>query len=176
MAAPVNLYIFVEGDDDERFFRAVIAPLLGTRYAQVFVHQRAREKDEKIEAFLRSIRSMGADYLFVSDLHYGPCKTDNLAYWMGRIRGLVPDRIALVIQEIEGWYFAGAPDAWCRRMKVPLPRNTDAMTKETFYRSLRSDYRSRVALTQSILDGYDLHQARQRNRSLEYVLARRLAV
>jgi len=58
-----RLFLFVEGDDDERFFEQVAVPFFRKRYDHVKIVGYARMKKGKLEGWVRSVRSMGADYL-----------------------------------------------------------------------------------------------------------------
>jgi hypothetical protein len=68
-----RLFLLVEGDDDPRFVERVVIPKLGSCYDFVQAWKYAQRKAEKVNAFLRSINSMGADYLFLGDLNAHPC-------------------------------------------------------------------------------------------------------
>ncbi|PNR88787.1 hypothetical protein X925_04970 [Petrotoga sp. 9T1HF07.CasAA.8.2] len=61
-----RLYILVEGDDDKRFFEKIITPLFEGKYDQVKVWKYAQQKKEKVSKFLKSIKGMNADYIFVA--------------------------------------------------------------------------------------------------------------
>ncbi|PNR93615.1 MULTISPECIES: hypothetical protein [unclassified Petrotoga] len=60
------LFILVEGDDDKRFFEKIITPLFEGKYDQVKVWKYAQQKKEKVSKFLKSIKGMNADYIFVA--------------------------------------------------------------------------------------------------------------
>jgi len=60
-----KLFIFIEGDDDERFFNKIIIPMFENKYDSVKLWKYAQEKNEKILQFLNSINAMKADYIFV---------------------------------------------------------------------------------------------------------------
>jgi len=67
--------VLVEGPDDERFVDAVIRPILEKHYDYVQTWRYAREKTERTKNYLRSIRAMKADYLFLKDINTSPCIT-----------------------------------------------------------------------------------------------------
>jgi hypothetical protein len=68
-----RLFLLVEGDDDLRFVERVVIPKLSSCYDFVHAWKYAQRKAEKVNAFLRSIKSMGAEYLFLGDLNAHPC-------------------------------------------------------------------------------------------------------
>jgi len=68
-----RLYIWVEGEDDERFFKKIMEPKLQKKYDFVETRCYAAMKKEKIDNFLKSIKAMGADYIYVTDINNSPC-------------------------------------------------------------------------------------------------------
>ncbi|MBT9174945.1 MAG: hypothetical protein DDT22_00611 [candidate division WS2 bacterium] len=68
-----RLFILVEGEDDIRFFEKIIAPKQRENYNLVQTIRYAVTKKEKIDNFLKSIKVMGADYIYVIDINNSPC-------------------------------------------------------------------------------------------------------
>jgi hypothetical protein len=69
------MFIWVEGTDDERFFKEIIEPKLRGKYNFVETRSYSTLKKEKIDSFLKSIKSMRADYLYATDINNSPCIT-----------------------------------------------------------------------------------------------------
>lgn len=67
MTSYKRLFIWVEGDDDERFFRNILKPKLHEKYDSVEIIKYATMKKEKVYNFVKSIQAMGADYIYVTD-------------------------------------------------------------------------------------------------------------
>ncbi len=67
-----KLYIFVEGNDDERFFKHVIVPLMYKKYNDVEIFKYAQWKKEKVNNFINSIKTLQFDYIFTADLDDEP--------------------------------------------------------------------------------------------------------
>lgn len=67
-----RLFIWVEGEDDARFFEKIMEPKLQKKYDVVETIRYASLKKEKIDNFLKSIKAMGAEYIFVvvSTIHH----------------------------------------------------------------------------------------------------------
>jgi hypothetical protein len=109
-----RLFLFVEGDDDERFFRSVLLPSLQSAYQDVQFVQFTRLKKEKVQGFLRSIAGMKADYIFVHDMDQLPCATAAREKLLKIFPQVDADRLQVVKAEIESWYCAGLPegDPW----------------------------------------------------------------
>jgi len=75
MTSATSLYLFVEGEDDERFFKSIIMPKLQERYNVIIPIHYAQDKKEKTDNFIKSIKSMKADYdyIYVTDIDKAQC-------------------------------------------------------------------------------------------------------
>jgi len=60
------LFIFVEGNDDERFFNRILSPKLQEKYDTVMIIKYATMEKEKVNEFIKSIKAMGAEYIYVT--------------------------------------------------------------------------------------------------------------
>ncbi|RKX71298.1 hypothetical protein DRP53_02060 [candidate division WOR-3 bacterium] len=109
-----QLFIWVEGEDDERFFAHILKPKLQKKYDRVEIRKYARMKKEKVDRFLRSIQSMGADFLYVVDIDKSPCVRARKQEVMRVLRSLKMEKIVVVRSEIEGWYLAGLDESVLR--------------------------------------------------------------
>ena len=101
------LFIWVEGGSDARFFEAVMKSLFEKKYDRVVIRAYASMKRVKFSALLGAIRAMGADYLVVADNDHAPCITAKKESVSRGVAGVQPQRIRVVVEEIEGWYAAG---------------------------------------------------------------------
>ncbi len=63
-----RFYIWVEGGDDEQFFKKIVKTSLLRKYDSVEIIRYANLKKEKIDNYLKSIQAMNANYLFVADI------------------------------------------------------------------------------------------------------------
>lgn len=168
-----RLFLFVEGDDDERFFRSVVLPLLRSSYEDIqFVKFRALKK-EKIRGFVRSIASMQADYILVHDLDRHPCATAAKDQVLRTLPYLDPDRVHIVKAEIESWYCAGIPEThpW-RSLAVGRCADTSTVTKEAFETAVLQAGQPKLPAMLALLEGFDLEAAKNRNESLRRFVRR----
>ena len=69
------LFIWVEGEDDERFFNKILVPKFLEKYSGVKIIKYATMKREKVDNFIKSIKAMGADYIYLTDINNAPCVT-----------------------------------------------------------------------------------------------------
>ncbi|MHB8164035.1 MAG: hypothetical protein ACYDDV_06750, partial [Methanoregula sp.] len=102
-----RLFILVEGEDDVRFFGRIIKPLFVSRYESIEIIPYASIKRVKVNNFLKSVRQMNNDYIFVADIDTECSVRDKkqlLYYHFDNISG---HSIVIVIKEIESWYYAG---------------------------------------------------------------------
>jgi hypothetical protein len=163
-----GLYVWVEGDNDERFFDAVLLPQVQDIYDFVKIVKYACMKTEKIVAFMDSIASMEASYVFVADRDDDPCVSAAKNRLLARLPNLDQSRLAIVVREIEGWYLAGVPASkvlrYQRRHEDP-----NEITKEVFEAGRRRRYVSRVGYLIEILRAFDRAAAKSRSVSFAYV-------
>jgi hypothetical protein len=148
-----RLFILVEGDDDARFFEAVIVRRFKALYAHVAVWKYAQQKKAKVASLITSICHMGADYWFVKDCDEAPCVTA----CKGAVRAAYPmvtsQRVVVVRTEIESWYCAGIDDAAAGQLGIKSVDWTDALTKEQFDECMPERFDSSATLSCSQVQG-----------------------
>ena len=156
------LHVFVEGPDDESFFSKIYGIYFGTFN---FV-QYAGWPHAKINSFIYTIGCMpDNDYIFFSDADGKPVE-ERKDILLRRYSNLVSSKLFIVQYEIESWYYAGASETTCQKLKLKqYIYNTDNITKEDFYSRLpqRSD---RKFIMAELLELYELGVATSRNTSL----------
>lgn len=165
-----GLFIWVEGEDDARFFENIMKPQLQKEYIFVKMIRYATMKREKINNFLKSIKLMGADYICVTDINSSPCVTAKKQKVKNIIRNIDEDRIIIVIKEIESWYLAGLSDIESKKIKIRTFRITDTITKEQFNNLIPNKYVSRVDFMSEILKKFSIKIAKQKNKSFKYYI------
>lgn len=166
-----RLFLFVEGDWDERFARRILAPVWEKRYDHVDFVRYSNLPKTKIESYLRSLGPMGADYLFLADLDRPErCITAAKEILCKAYPHLDPARIRIACLEIEGWYAAGMrPDhPKYGGLSLAQIRETDGLSKESFESAFLAKGSSPYEARLDLLDSFDLARALERNRSLRY--------
>jgi hypothetical protein len=166
-----RLFLFVEGDDDERFFSSVVVPALLTAYDHIQFVQFSGLNKEKRRGFLRSIAAMKADYILVRDLDRLPCVTAAKDQVLKSLPQVYPDRIQIVKAEIESWYCAGIPEdhPW-RSLAIGRSANTSTITKEAFEAAVFQPGQPKLPAMLALLESFDLQAAVQRNESFRRFL------
>jgi len=167
-----RMHVLVEGRDDREFFHVVIRPILQEQYDYVQIWEYAEATIERRINYIRSIRAMNADYLFVTDINTSPCITERKGHLVNSHKGMIDaDRTIIAMREIEGWYMAGADDQACRELGIASLPRTDHVTKEQFKSIMPKRFNdSAVDFMTEILKGFRVEVARGKNRSFCYLM------
>ena len=163
-----RLFIWVEGEDDVRFFNKVIKPILDKKYNWVEVIAYARMAKKEIDGFLRSIKAMKAEYIYVTDINDAPCITAKKQQIQSQLKNIAKDKIIVVKKEIESWYLAGVGDVESEKLKIRNFRNTDSISKECFDNLIPKGFDSKIDFMLEILKCFSIKIARQKNKSFRY--------
>lgn len=163
-----RLFILVEGEDDVRFFGRIIKPFFTGRYDSVEIVPYACMKREKVSRFIKSIRLMKNDYIFVADIDNEGSVRDKKQVLYSRYSEVEGWNVVIVIQEIESWYLAGLTDGAAHHLGIRSFPETDAITKEDFNRVIPSRFSSRIDFMFEILKFFSVIEAVRRNQSFSY--------
>lgn len=167
-----RLFIFVEGNDDERFFRNIIRPLFLGRYQSIELVMYACMKSTRVCKFIKTVSSLGYDFILVADIDEAPGVKAKKRIIRHRFCAVEDDDIMVIVKEIESWYLAGLDDHAAARLGVHPPRYTDQITKEDFNRRIPRRYTSRVAYMVDILNLFSIDTAKRKNRSFLFFMKR----
>ena len=166
-----RLFIWVEGEDDLRFFNRIIKPAFEGKYNLVEVRAYAALKREKVSNYLRSIKAMDAAYIFVTDMNQAPCITARKEEIEGKFRNADKDKVIVVMKEIESWYLAGLDEVSSKKCRILPCNTTDNITKEQFNNLIPKNFESsRIDFMQEILKYFKVEVAKQKNESFRYFL------
>lgn len=169
-----RLFVFLEGNDDVRFFSAIIIPLLNKNYSSVELITYAGLKSVKVDKFLKSILAMQNDYILVADIDLEPNVNIKKNVLLGRFNALQKEHIMVIIKEIESWYLAGIDDHTSRALGIRQLRQTDFVTKEHFNRWIPGRYPSRIAFMVELLKHFSVDVAERKNRSFRHFITKYL--
>ncbi|MDD5614794.1 MAG: hypothetical protein PHH85_01175 [Candidatus Methanoperedens sp.] len=165
-----KLFIFIEGDDDERFFERIIIPMFENNYDKVKLWKYAQEKNEKIFQFLKSIQAMKADYIFVADNNGSPCITDRKQRIETDFKNIDKNKILVVVREIESWYLAGIDDVSSKKFGIKSFPNTEHINKSAFDDLKPKKFNSRIDFMSEILKLFCIDTAKVKNSSFSYFI------
>lgn len=169
-----QLYIFVEGTDDERFVEKVIKPYLLKHYAYIKIIPYATLTKIKIEKQIRTCKQQSSsDYIFICDLdtigNQSLCvtlKKQKVQNDYGKYIEL--EKIAVVKEEIESWYLAGITPENMVKFKIKAFEETESINKEDFEKMIPKNFISKTEFMVEILKTYSIDKATDYNASLSY--------
>lgn len=170
MSTYKRLYIFVEGNDDERFFNKVLVPKFKEKYDYVKLIKYARWEKESVNNYIKSIKAMGADYIFVADINNSPCITAKKERIQSIYKKIDNDKIIVVIKEIESWYLAGLESKVTKQLRIKNFANTGNIEKEKFNALIPKKFTSRIDFMSEILKDFSIDIAKQKNNSFKYLV------
>lgn len=167
-----RIFILIEGNDDERFFNRIIKPKLEKNYMLVtfYKYSEIPKKKKKINNLLSSIKSMRANYIFVTDLNATPCITAKKEAKLIKCGNIDKNKIIVVIKEIESWYLAGLDVEDSKKLGIPFYSDTSNLDKEQFNRLIPKKFDSITNFKLEILNYFQTRIAKQKNKSFEYFL------
>ena len=167
-----RLFLFVEGNDDERFFAKVIVPLFEPLYRSVHIVKFACMKRSGVCRLVRSIQRMEDDYLLFADIDSEAGVKAKKHTLMERFCVLDSRGIVVIIREIESWYLAGLDDASEQDLSLPHLASTDQIAKEDFNAHIPRRFGSRILFMLEILTRFSIPVACRKNRSFHYFMTR----
>ena len=167
-----KLYIFVEGNDDQRFFEKIIKPKFKDKYDDVYITKYKQEKKEKVENLIKSIKARGFNYIYVSDINDSPCVRHKKQKIKKEIKNIDEGKIVIVIKEIESWYLAGLEDNEAKRFGISKKISmTDNLTKEDFNKLMLNKFKkSRIDFQSEVLKVFSIETAKKKNKSFKYFI------
>ncbi len=167
-----RIFILVEGEDDIRFFGRIVKPLLINLYDAVEIIPYASIRRSKVDNFLKSIRLMNNDYIFVADIDTEQSVRDKKQVLYSHFSHIDGGNIIVVIKEIESWYYAGLSSESVQNLNVPDLPDTDELTKEDFNHLIPGKYDSRIDFMFEILKYFSIDTARKKNHSFRFFIER----
>lgn len=169
-----QLYIFVEGSDDQRMFEQVFRPKFESDYDSVLIIPYASLPAKALKAQIQAIASRkNTDYIFVCDLDSQGdssfCITKRKNKQQEKMGGTLPaDKILVVKEEIESWYLAGITSDNLAKFSIKPFQDTENIGKERFMKLIPKQFMSKTDFMVEILKEYDLNVGRKQNSSLNY--------
>lgn len=165
-----KLYVFLEGNDDERFFLHVLFPLLKKKHPEIQIIPYAEESAKITRKFVSTIRLSSDDYIFVKDIDDAPCVTAKKTSVACKYQ-VEQRKLMIVVNEIECWYLCGLNYDCCKKLGVQAKfgRTDGNFTKEDFNNLIPNGV-TRIEFMRQLLNEYDIKIGIQRNRSLRYFL------
>ncbi|KKK41318.1 hypothetical protein LCGC14_2735510, partial [marine sediment metagenome] len=161
--------IFLEGDDDKRFFEKILKPFFSNFYPDYIfniIRYRANKSDEIIKNYIKSFRDDEWKFFFLRDFDRGPCYSEIFNKTIECFEQLEEDEIFIVCKSIEGWYLAGVNDIFLRERGVNEHfEDTEKISKFGLKR-LFPRGTTMTTIMINMLKDYDINIAIEKNQSL----------
>jgi hypothetical protein len=172
------LFVFVEGNDDRRFFDVVCAPMIRSDVS-VEIYEWASSPTHRTAKLLAALPHIAAKpenevgFLFLADANGCACPSARKERLRERFPNLPEDHIIVVMRMIEGWYLAGLDAGACETLGCAELRETDTVDKSGFEAAFREPVT--IDLKERVLAHFNAHVACQKNASFAYLLRRMTA-
>lgn len=165
------LHILIEGYTDKIFFEKIIKPMFETKYKSVILWEYSQKKGKKVDRFIKSIKTIGSDYIYCIDINNAPCVTAKRKEIQNKFENIDEGRITVVIKEIESWYVAGLDMTCSGKLGIHHFSNADDITKEKFNSLIPKRFvGSKIDFMVEILKYFSIEIAKEKNRSFGYFL------
>jgi hypothetical protein len=163
-----RLFLFVEGNDDERLINAVFVPFFESQYDKIVVYK-YEERESTLKPLFKGFQD---DYLFFCDFDSKGdasfCTSRRKEKELEKYPFLDSRRIIVVKEVIESWYVAGIAAANFKKWKLKVAFNdTTSISKNQFKQLLPKGY-NRTDFKVEIIRQFALNEAVERNHSLKY--------
>jgi len=172
-----TLYIIIEYDADEVFFKKIIDPLIQKRYREkVRYWKYSRRNKDSVNKKIISIKEDSDDYIFVTDMEKIQCIPGKKQERMTEFNSIDDkSRIMVVVRKIESWYIAGLSDDKYKEFGLKSLNDTSKSGKGIFKkllikRRLKGELISEIDFMKEILKDFDTETAMQRNTSFKYFI------
>lgn len=168
------LVVFVEGEDDERFFASILKTSFENDFQSVIIQQYVQKERKDINNYLRSIDLRNdIDYIFFADKNDSPCVTHRKEKAQIIYSNLALEKIMIVIKEIESWYLAGLNNEALKELSIEFKRKSTEKVNKEYFESLKSKhFKSLKDFKIEILNHFSLETALQKNKSFNYTYNR----
>ena len=168
-----TVHVLLEGDDDERFFHAVLRPQLAKTHGAIKTYQYAQRSKKEIEKYVHNLHATNQPYVVLADFDpKSVCYSGRKDILRGRVHPARLVNMAIVKTEIESWYLAGMGRRECESLQIPYHPNTEPISKNEFEQMRRrsgSGAMPRSEFMKRMLDAFDAKRAKRQNTSFGYV-------
>lgn len=168
-----RLTIFVEGDNDSRFFETIIKPIFENKGINVEIQKWSQKEIAFTKEFIRCIANFNSytwGYIFTSDMDHFEDQEEKIEYLINRF-DIGHDKAVIVIKEIEGWYLAGLTESGAKEVGISVSKfkaiNPNTVEKEHFCSLIPKNFLAERSFYSEILKHFDHNTALTRNKSYQ---------
>jgi len=167
MNSMMPFVILYEGPTDLRFIDKLVTPRLQKSWRVRRWKFTTLKREQRIQIVSEAI-TKGNPVVYICDLDECQCEPERRDTECRLLKVAPAKCVAVVKREIEGWYLAGVPNEIATKLKIAVPEDTTAITKEQFGHMAQEAGWSVIELMSIILDHYDIGLAKVRNPSFGY--------
>lgn len=163
-------FILIEGDEDERFFKKIIEPILKKKYFNIVYYQYSHETNLNFQNMIKTCIKNHFDHYLFGDINTCSiiCERKEQLY-IKSDHNIDFTKTIIIIKEIESWYLAGLSDKDLNDFNIKEEiNNTDDMTKEKFINLKPINLPSAILFMQIILNKYNINIAIKKNKSFNF--------
>ncbi len=168
-----TLYIFIEGDDDEKFINTFIRDKksLKEKYAGIKCVQYSQWNIRKLNAYIDVVKKQ--DYIILGDADFKGvinCFSSRKKELIKKYNIPDADRVWVVIEEIESWFLAGFDETFCKKESLEYKKKTEKITKEIFNKidkkKKKKTHKQLIDFLVKKKDDFSFEEVSKRNESL----------
>ncbi|KKK42661.1 hypothetical protein LCGC14_0679140 [marine sediment metagenome] len=176
-----DIYFYVEGDDDKRFFERIVKKLIlkSKKYENIHVLQWRQKKEYLVKNFIKKYLEKGCKVVFVRDYDNSAQNNEEMNRIISSLEEETMQRynikskedIFIVRREIESWYRAGIKNNLLKKYHITPIENTNTFSKEEFER-LIPEGMSQTEFLIEIVENFDVKLAKKKNSSFKDFMTR----
>ncbi|MDR0911048.1 MAG: hypothetical protein LBM96_00420 [Methanobrevibacter sp.] len=165
------LYLLVEGEYDLKFFNSIYSDLVnltGIYNIHIIRYQSKLKKKKLVNGIINSSKRNNSHYFLIGDLdsHSFPCITHRKEDLKNYYVDADLNKIIIVKEEIESWYFSGLTTKLSFFNSENLSYDC---SKEEFESSI-VDNNSKMDCITEIMENFDINLAIKNNESFKYFI------
>jgi hypothetical protein len=161
-----SLIIWVEGPHDYLFFDKLFHSELEDKFGCTEIKKYQEQKNSKVNKYLKSLRCMGVDILFITDMDSCSSIESVKEKAISAYSELSKEKIIVVQTEIESWYAAGLNQG-TKTHTISNMNCTDNLIKETFDSKIPRG-KTKLDYLNEIIAVFSIAIAKKKNRSFNY--------
>jgi hypothetical protein len=114
------LFLYLEGDDDERFFKQILLDRFQELYSEIKIWKYARKTDIQRKRFIDTVNKVDNwTYFCFRDFDSNTCVTNKKENIKNKFERIEIANVFIIIEEIESWYLAGINNDFLRSIGAP---------------------------------------------------------
>lgn len=164
------LHCFIEGPDDETFFKKIFSGI------EVDYYQYSQKQSIKVNKYIQTIKQINEPYIFFADAD-GDSYQSKKDKILNKFQAVNTDNLFIVQYEIESWFLAGVDKPFCDRNKIKkYYSDTNSITKEMFENVIKNTGETKLSMMLKMLNDYSYVLAGTRNDSFKKFFDKNMSI